>query len=216
MSGLGRAFPLVIAAPSGAGKTTLARALVERHDDIVFSISATTRSPRPREETGKDYRFVDDAEFTRMIDEGELLEWAVVHGRRYGTPRQGVEDALRRGEIVVLDIDVQGARQIRDSFPDAVLVFILPPSAAELNRRLTGRGSEEKAERVRRLEGARRELGFAVDFDYVVVNDDFQRAMHALECIIAAERHRVARAEPLRDELDRLDRELGIILGKEA
>lgn len=216
MKGLGRAFPLVIAAPSGAGKTTLSRALVDRHEDVVFSISVTTREPRPREKKGKDYRFVDDAEFVRMIDEGELLEWAVVHRQRYGTPRQGVEDALREDNIVVLDIDVQGARQIRESFPDAVLVFILPPSAAELNRRLTGRGSEQDAERVRRLEGARLEFGFAVDFDYVVVNDDFQRAMQALECIITAERQRAARAERLRDELKRLDSELGIILGTEA
>lgn len=213
MTGLGGAFPLVIAAPSGAGKTTLSRALVERREDVVFSISATTRAPRPREATGKDYQFVDDAEFSRMIEAGELLEWAVVHGHRYGTPRQGVEDALRANRIVLLDIDVQGARQIRESFPDAVLVFILPPSAAELNRRLAGRGSEGEAERRRRLEGARLELGFAPEFDYVVVNDDFERAMHALECIIEAERRRAARSTRLRDTLDRLDAELGTILG---
>lgn len=216
MTGMDSAFPLVIAAPSGTGKTTLARALVDRHDDIVFSISVTTREPRPREEGGKDYRFVDDAEFVRMIEDHELLEWAVVHGYRYGTPRKGITDALAEDDVVVLDIDVQGARQIRRTFPEAVLVFILPPSANELNRRLTGRGSEQEAERIRRLEGARRELGFAADFDYVVVNDEFQRAMRSLECIIEAERKNVARAKRLGDELQRLDKELGIILEKEA
>src|SRR5690606_15363831 len=133
MSSLGRAFPLVIAAPSGAGKTSLARALVERHDDVVFSISATTRPRRGYEVHGKDYYFVDDVAFDRMISSGELLEWATVHGYRYGTPRQGVTECIRRGEVVVLDIDVQGARQIRAVFPESVLVFVLPPSAVELN-----------------------------------------------------------------------------------
>lgn len=205
-------FPLVIAAPSGAGKTTLARALVERHPDIVFSVSATTRPRREWERGGKDYHFVDEAEFERMIEAGELLEWALVHGRKYGTPRKGVSEELAGGKIVVLDIDVQGARQIRQAFPDAVLVFILPPSASELDRRLTGRGTEQEAERRRRLEGARRELPAAVEFDYVVVNDEFERAVHALECIVAAERHRVRRLEDLQQHLKRLDEELDAIL----
>lgn len=214
MTGLGGAFPLVIAAPSGAGKTTLSRALVERREDVVFSISATTRAPRPREATGKDYQFVDDAEFSRMIEAGELLEWAVVHGHRYGTPRQGVEDALRADRIVLLDIDVQGARQVRRAFTDAVLVFVLPPSAGELVRRLTGRGSEPDEEVSNRLRVARQELPAAAEFDYVIVNDDFERAVQALEAIVLAERHRVRRAECLAGTLEALDVELEGILAR--
>jgi guanylate kinase len=213
MTLLGRPFPLVIAAPSGAGKTSLAHALVQRHPDAVtFSISATTRARRERERPGKDYYFVDDAEFDEMIESGELIEWAAVHGRRYGTPSRGVREGIERGKVVVLDIDVQGARQIRRAFDDAVLVFILPPSAAELNRRLTGRGSEADAECLRRLQGARAELEAAAEFDYVVVNEDFERAVRALEAILDAERHRADRMTELGRELRRLDAELGQIL----
>lgn len=207
-----RTFPLVIAAPSGAGKTSLARALVERHADLTFSISATTRHRRQREKNGKDYYFVDDAEFDRMIEDGELVEWAVVHGKRYGTPCRGVEEGLASGKIVVLDIDVQGARQIRQAFPEAVLVFILPPSADELNRRLMGRGSEEDVERLRRLRGAKLELTAATEFDYVVVNDDFERAVKALECILSAEKNSVRRLEGLGEEIERLEAQLEVIL----
>lgn len=215
MTLLGRPFPLVIAAPSGAGKTSLAHALVQRHPgEMTFSISATTRARRERERPGKDYYFVDDAEFDEMIESGELIEWAEVHGRRYGTPRRGVREAMAAGKVVVLDIDVQGARQIRRAFDDAVLVFILPPSAAELNRRLTGRGSEGEAEVERRLRGARGELEAAAEFDYVVVNDDFDRALGALEAILRAERHRTKRIEELGLELRRLDAELGEILDR--
>lgn len=214
MSGRGRAFPLVIAAPSGAGKTSLAHALVQRRADVVFSTSATTRPKREREKPGKDYFFVSDAEFDQMIEDGELLEWATVHGRRYGTPRHGVEQALAQDHVVVLDIDIQGARQVRELFPDAVLVFILPPSAAELERRLMGRGSEESGEVHRRLTGARRELPLALEFDYVIVNDEFERAVRALESIVTAERHRRSRSADLERALERLDTELAEILDR--
>src|SRR5688572_24825686 len=117
-------FALVIAAPSGAGKTTLARALVDRHDDVEFSVSATTRPKRKYEKTSRDYHFVTDDEFISMQETGDLLEWAVVHGRRYGTPRKEVEERLRAGNIVVLDIDVKGAGQVRQALPAAVLVFV--------------------------------------------------------------------------------------------
>lgn len=209
----GYPFPLVIAAPSGAGKTSLAHALVQRHpEDVAFSISATTRARREREQPGKDYYFVDDAEFDAMIEAGELVEWATVHGRRYGTPHRGVREGIEAGRVVVLDIDVQGARQIRRAFEDAVLVFILPPSAAELNRRLTGRGTERDEDRLRRLRGARAELEAAAEFDYVIVNDDFDRALQALESILLAERYRTYRLVGLGSELKRLDAELGQIL----
>jgi guanylate kinase len=203
-----RPFPVVIAAPSGAGKTSLARALVQRNADIVFSVSATTRPPRSFETDGVDYEFVDAAEFERMARSGELLEWAEVHGHRYGTPARGVSAALDRGYTVVLDIDVQGARQIRQRFPEAVLVFIVPPSGAELVRRLRGRASESEADLRRRLHNARKELHAAGEFDYVVVNDDFERAVSVLQAIVEAERCRFRRLVEPGAELERLDGEV--------
>jgi guanylate kinase len=217
VTGLGRAFPLVIAAPSGAGKTSLARALIDRHPDVVFSISATTRPAREYERQGVDYMFVDDERFDAMIRDEELLEWAIVHGRRYGTPRQAVSQLVQEGRTVVLDIDVQGARQIRGSYPDAVLVFILPPSAAELNRRLLGRGSEGAAQRATRLRTALKEIGAAAEFDYVVVNDEFERALASIEAIIRAERHRTARSNRLPEAIASMEAELDdIIRGVDA
>ncbi len=210
-----RPFPVVIAAPSGTGKTSLARALVERDPGVAFSISATTRPPRVHETDGVDYEFVDDAEFDRMIGAGELVEWAEVHGHRYGTPARGIAAALGRGAIVVLDIDIQGARQIRRTFPDAVLIFILPPSGPELVRRLRGRGSEASAERRRRLRNARAELYAAGEFDYVVVNDDFEGAVGALQAILAAERRRYTRLVEPEAQLERLDREVANLVEEE-
>jgi guanylate kinase len=207
-----RPFPVVIAAPSGTGKSTLARALVARDPQAVFSVSATTRPPRGYETDGVDYEFVDAAEFARMIDGGELLEWAEVHGHRYGTPVRAVTAAVDRGETVVLDIDVQGARQIRERIPDAVLVFVIPPSGAELVRRLRSRASESEDERRRRLHDARAELHAAADFDYVVVNDDLERAVEALQSIVEAERRRYSRLIEPAAVLERIDAEVTEIL----
>ena len=207
-----RPFPVVLAAPSGAGKTSLAQAVVERNRDVVFSISATTRPARAHEIHGRDYFFVDDAQFDGMIADGDLVEWATVHGRRYGTPRSGIEHELARGHTVLLDIDVQGARQIREAFADAVLIFVLPPSADELGRRLAGRASEGRAEQERRLDNARREIKDAGEFDYVLVNADFAHSIAALEGILASERMRVARLPGIRKELEALDSALGAIL----
>jgi guanylate kinase len=208
----GRAFPLVIAAPSGAGKTSIARALVERNPDVEFSVSATTRPKREDEAPDVHYHFVSDAEFDRMVGASELIEWAYVHDRRYGTPRAAVERALAQGKTVVLDIDVQGARQIRATFPDAVLAFILPPSADELGRRLAGRASEKTAEQERRLENARREIRDAGEFDYIVVNENLDDAVRALETILRAEQMRVARMPDLKSALGDIDAGLGTIL----
>ncbi len=205
---------MVIAAPSGTGKTSLAHALVDRNDDIVFSVSATTRPPRPHETDGVDYEFVDDAEFRRMTAAGELVEWAEVHGHYYGTPARGVAAAVERGQAVVLDIDVQGARQMRTRFPEAVLIFILPPTGAELVRRLRGRGSEGDAERNRRLRNARAELHAAEEFDYIVVNDELERAVGALEAIVRAERLRYGRLIEPRAELERIDGEVAEIVDR--
>lgn len=213
---LGRpAFPVVISAPSGAGKTSLARALVERNDELQFSTSVTTRPKRPPERAGEDYHFVDDAEFDDLVAGGALVEWAEVHGHRYGTPRAEVDEACAAGLSPVLDIDVQGARQVRAAYPDALLIFILPPSAAELERRLVGRASEKAWERQRRLRNAQKELRAAATFDYAVINDDFQDALESLESILRTERSRIARLTELDTFVRSLDRSLSRILAED-
>lgn len=168
------ARPVVLAAPSGAGKTTISRRLVEE-GGFVFSVSATTRPPREGEVQGEDYRFVSREEFRRMIEAGELAEWAQVHGRLYGTPRESLR-ARDSGEQVLLDIDVQGARQIREAVPRALLLFILPPSIDTLLDRLQSRGTEDQEEIRRRLATALQELQAAEAFDFFVINDDLDRA----------------------------------------
>jgi guanylate kinase len=172
-----KAPPVVLSAPSGAGKTTIARALVRGEDDFAFSVSATTREPRPRETQGRDYWFVSEAEFRSMASRGELAEWAEVHGELYGTPREGLIRAAEAGRHVILDIDVQGARQIREAVPEALLLFILPPSVEELFRRLKGRGTESEETLRRRLTTALGELTAADAFDFFVVNDDLETAI---------------------------------------
>jgi guanylate kinase len=177
-------FPLVLSAPSGAGKTTIARRLRERRGDVVFSISATTREPRPGEVDGVDYHFVSEDAFRRMIEAGELIEWAEVHGSFYGTPLANVRQARERGEYLALDIDVQGARQIRAAVPDAVHVFILPPSGQALVERLVGRGSEDEARVQKRLRNALAEIATAAEFDHVVVNDDLDAAVEDVNAVL--------------------------------
>lgn len=174
----------MIAGPSGVGKGTIVRRLVQRLPRLRVSVSATTRPPRPAERDGVDYRFVSEAEFSRLIAEGELLEWAEVFGHRYGTPAAPVREALARGEDVVLEIDVQGAFQVRERDPSAVLVLIEPPSMTELERRLRERGTEDEARLTERLATAERELAQRDAFDHVVVNDDLERAVDQLVAII--------------------------------
>ena len=210
------AFPVVIAAPSGAGKTTLARMLVDNNDGVVFSISATTRPARPKEQDGRDYHFVDDDTFDRMIERNELAEWAVVHGRRYGTPRREITGAIQQGRTVVLDIDVQGARQVRKMFADALMIFVLPPSAEELARRLSGRASEDPLERRRRLDNARQELQAVPEFEYVVVNDDLEQAYGEIEAIVRAEWGRARRIGGLENHARAMIRDLEEIIRHEA
>lgn len=213
---MNRPLAIVLAAPSGAGKTTLARALVERNADIVFSVSATTRPRREYEQEGVHYRFVDDAGFDALIEQGELIEWAWVHGRRYGTPVSSVRESLAQGRTVMLDIDVQGARQIRSRLPDAVLVFILPPSGGELLRRLSGRATESEEERIARMRTAITELDAIDDFDYVVVNDDFETALGIIEAVVMAERHRATRSQDvITRELQRLAGEVNAFIARE-
>lgn len=180
----GRARPVVLAATSGTGKTTIARRLVEGSDRYVFSTSATTRRPRPGERDGVDYHFVSADEFERRIEDRAFVEWARVHDSLYGTPLSGVEEAARRGLHVVLDIDVQGARQIRKAIPDAVLIFVLPPTVGIMMTRLKRRGTEEPAKIARRLVSALDELQAVPEFDYVVVNDDLDECLDEIRAIV--------------------------------
>lgn len=162
---------VVLAGPTAVGKGTVSTYIRENYPDVLLSVSATTRAPRPGEVDGVNYYFVDDAEFDRMIEAGELLEHATVHNAyRYGTPRGPIEAALEQGRSVLLEIDLQGARQVRESMPEARLIFLLPPTWDELVRRLIGRGTEEAAEQQRRLETAKVELAAQDEFDYRVVN----------------------------------------------
>jgi guanylate kinase len=171
----------VLAGPTAVGKGTVSAFVRERYPQVWLSVSATTRPPRPGEVDGVHYRFVDEATFDAMVAAGEMLEWAVVHGRhRYGTPRGPVETALREGRAALLEIDLQGARQVRESMPEARFVFLAPPSWDELVRRLVGRGTETEAERERRLSTAREELAAEPEFDVTIVNDDVARASAAL------------------------------------
>jgi guanylate kinase len=174
----------IVSGPSGAGKGTLVDVLRERVKDLWVSVSVTTREPRPGERDGEHYRFISVAEFDSLIAENGLLEWAEVHGNRYGTPRADVEDMIRSGHQVILEIDPQGAFQILDVLPDTVLVFIVPPSVEELGRRLRGRGSETDEQVKTRMQTAEREMTLVGKYDHVVINDDVQRAADALEDII--------------------------------
>jgi guanylate kinase len=179
----------VLAGPTAVGKGTVVRALREREPDIWISVSATTRPPRPGEIEGVHYFFVTPERFDEMVAGGELLEWAVVHGvHRYGTPRRAVEEHLESGVPVLLEIDLQGARQVRETMPDALFVFLAPPSWEELVSRLVGRGTEGPEERERRLETARLELAAESEFDEVIVNDTVEAAAEALERLIDATR----------------------------
>ena len=180
----------VLAGPTAVGKGSLAERVRTSWPQVWMSVSATTRPPRPGEREGVHYHFVDDAEFDRLVAAGEMLEWAVVHGRhRYGTPRPPVEQALADGRPALLEIDLQGARQVRAAMPAALFVFLAPPSWDELVRRLVGRGTEDQQERERRLETARVELAAEGEFDVTVVNDDLERAAARLVALMGVTQH---------------------------
>lgn len=179
-----RGHLLLVTAPSGAGKTSLVRALLQDHPNIRFSISYTTRKQRPNEKHAHDYHFVDKAEFERMVAAGEFLEHAQVFDNYYGTARQVVEDLMAKGRDVLLEIDWQGAAQVRRLMPEAVSVFILPPSRAELERRLRSRGTDDDSVIARRLQDAVGDMSHWSEFDYVVVNDSFEHALAELSAIV--------------------------------
>jgi guanylate kinase len=197
---------LILSSPSGAGKTTLTRMLQERHPELTFSVSHTTRKPRAGEVDGKDYHFVDRAKLESMIAADAFLEWAEVHGNLYGTSVAEIERAKAmpgcRG--IIFDIDYQGARQIRAKLPDVVSVFILPPSMDELERRLRGRNSDAEDVVQKRFAAAKREIDHYAFFDYLIVNDVLDEAFERLRGVILAERSRRSRQAPLAESLLRV------------
>jgi len=184
---------IVVSAPSGAGKTTLCHEVRQLVPDLYYSVSYTTRAPRPGEVDGKDFHFVTDTEFLAMRDRDEFAEWAEVHGHRYGTPAKALESAVGRGLDVILDIDTHGARQLRQRYPEAVSIFIMAPSMKELEARLRERKSDAAVEIVRRLNRAREEISAWRQYDYLIINRDVKEAVDQLATVIQAERWRTSR-----------------------
>jgi guanylate kinase len=182
----------VVAAPSGAGKTTLVRLLIEQEAGVHLSVSFTTRPPRPGELDGRDYHFVDVAGFRAMIARQEFLEWAEVHGNFYGTSKKWITERLATGHDVLLEIDWQGAQQVRSAFPGTIGIFILPPSMEELTRRLTGRGTDSADVIARRLAAAQAEMRHVGEFDYVIINASLEQALDDLRAVVRASRLTVA------------------------
>jgi guanylate kinase len=205
-------FPVILSAPSGGGKTTIARRLLELRNDVGYSVSCTTRPPREDEVEGQDYYFLSTSEFLARQQRGEFAEWATVHGNLYGTLRSEVERVLKMGQHVIMDIDVQGAMQFRSAFPESVLVYVLPPSGEILLDRLRGRGTETSGTLKKRLESALVELQAVQRYQYVVVNDDQDRAATSVSQIIDAEglrRERLQNVErDVRSIIERLELEL--------
>jgi guanylate kinase len=182
----------VVAAPSGAGKSSLVKALLELDSHLAVSVSHTTRAPRGQEQDGREYHFISNAQFDAMIEHGDFFEWAEVHGNRYGTSRNAIEQRLQAGEDVVLEIDYQGALQIKQIFQYAVLIFILPPSWEELRQRLQRRGEDHPEVIAQRMVNARHEVAQARHFDYVIINALFETALFDLKTVVHSQRLKYA------------------------
>ena len=191
----------VLSAPSGAGKSTLAKRLVQQVRHLVFSVSCTTRPPRDGEKDGQDYFFIDDATFDRMQEQGGFVEWVKVYGNRYGTGRDWIRTQLETGVDVLLDIETVGAKNVRREIPDAIMIFLLPPDAEALAKRLRGRGKDSEAQIRMRLQYARHELEEFPHYDYLIVNDDLEQAYRQLESVVLAARCRRERMTPSAQEI---------------
>jgi guanylate kinase len=201
---MSKGFLLVLSGPSGCGKGTVSKALMEKRNDIIFSVSVTTRKPRLGEENGKNYYFVSEKEFDEMVKDNKFLEYALVHNNYYGTPKDFVHDQIEKGEIVLLEIDVQGALQIKKNCKDAVFIFLLPPTMDELKNRIVKRGTESEEDINTRFENAFKELDFVGEYDFFVVNDKIEKAVEDIEAIIHAEKLRVKRQKDIKQKITSL------------
>lgn len=198
---MSKGFLLVLSGPSGSGKGTVSQELLKNNKDIVFSTSVTTRTPRPGEVDGENYFFVDIDKFEDMAKNNELLEYAFVHTNYYGTPKEFVFNEIDKGEIVLVEIDVQGALQIKKNYKDAIFIFLIPPTIDELKERLTNRGTETEEEIKVRFENAFKELDFVGEYDYFIINDKVEQAVSNIETIIEAEKLRVKRHNDIKKEI---------------
>lgn len=207
-------FPVILSSPSGGGKTAITKALLAQRSDVGYSVSCTTRLPRAGESDGKDYYFLGQGEFMSRRERGEFAESAEVHGKMYGTLRREVDRVLSQGRHVIMDIDVQGARQFVEAFPESVLVFILPPSADVLLTRLTARKTEDRAALVRRMESALEELRAVSSYHYVVTNENLERAVAQVSAVIDAESVKRQRVKGLEGGVTRLTQELEREIGR--
>jgi guanylate kinase len=188
---------VVVSGPSGCGKGTICKELLGRNKDIIISISATTRKPRNGEVEGVNYFFIDKEQFDAMVQNDEFIEYANVHGNFYGTPKKFVLDKLKNGENILLEIDVQGAIQIKKMYPEAILIFIVPPSMEELKNRIVGRGTESESDIEKRYENAFKELEYIKEYEYMVINDEVIAAVEKIESIIMAEKCKTIRQKEL-------------------
>ena len=184
---------LVVSGPSGAGKGTICKALLNKNDQIKLSVSATTRKPRNGEVHGVNYFFIEKEEFTKMIENGEFLEYAQIYDNFYGTPKAAIIECLEKGQDVILEIEMQGARQIKEVYPEGVFIFLLPPSLEELKSRIVGRGTETQEEIEKRFSCAFEEINQIVNYDYFIVNEDIEKSVSDVEAIICAEKNKVTR-----------------------
>ena len=184
---------LVVSGPSGAGKGTICKALLNKNDQIKLSVSATTRKPRNGEVHGVNYFFIEKEEFTKMIENGEFLEHAQIYDNFYGTPKAAIIECLEKGQDVILEIEMQGARQIKEVYPEGVFIFVLPPSLEELKSRIVGRGTETQEEIEKRFSCAFEEINQIVNYDYFIVNEDIEKSVSDVEAIICAEKNKVTR-----------------------
>ena len=184
---------LVVSGPSGAGKGTICKALLNKNDQIKLSVSATTRKPRNGEVHGVNYFFIEKEEFAKMIENGEFLEYAQIYDNFYGTPKAAIIECLEKGQDVILEIEMQGARQIKEVYPEGVFIFVLPPSLEELKSRIVGRGTETQEEIEKRFSCAFEEINQIVNYDYFIVNEDIEKSVSDVEAIICAEKNKVTR-----------------------
>lgn len=198
---MSKGFLLVISGPSGVGKGTVCDELLKEVNDVVMSVSATTREMRPGEVDGESYFFVDDKKFEEMVKNEEFLEHANVHAHKYGTPKKFVFDKIKDGEVVILEIDVQGALQVKKVYDEAVFIMLLPPSMVELKNRIVGRNTETEEAINLRMSNALKELDFVTDYDYFVVNDTVHEAVQNIKAIIDAEKHRVKRFKYIKEKV---------------